>query len=135
MVTLQVCIQHLRHVFFCRMTHLNEMTSRRTGYSSQTTCRICQCSLLRSSILMIMARCDRPDPARVAGDHSVRLMFRNHRQGNLRIDDGAAYRSTLDETKVPGSVSRQAVADRLTSCQNQTVLARCSADLIIVALY
>jgi hypothetical protein len=84
---------------------------------------------------MIMARRDGADPARVAGDPIVRSMFRNHRQGNLRIDDGAAYRRTLDETKVLGSVSRQAITDRLTSCQNQTVLARCSADLIIVALY
>jgi hypothetical protein len=82
-----------------------------------------------------MARCDRPDPARVAGDPIIRLMFRNHRQGNLRIDDGASHGSTLDETEILGSFSRQASANRLTSCQNQTVLARCSADLIIVALY
>lgn len=83
---------------------------------------------------MIMTRCDRADPARVA-ELDVRLIIRHTQQGNLRIDNGASYGGTLNQTEILGSFSSQATADRLTSRQNETVLARRSADLIVVALH
>lgn len=116
-------------------THLNQMTGRCASDSCQPARRIRQ-SWRRRVPLAIISSSNGTDPSRVS-----RIVHRiQHGPGrdfaaDSRIDNSATDRRACQQPELLCRLLSQAATYRLTSGEDQTVLARGTANLIVVSLH